>query len=212
MINTYLTSPEKRILDLLIAVLTLVITLPVFIASGLLLMIADGFPLIYKRYVLAQHPVDKAFGTLVSFDAYKFRTMVRDSDGYLLSNEPLSTELRDNGKAAVDPRITQFGRILRRWSLDELPQLANVLRGQMSMVGPRIMVESESHVYGDDLPTILKTKPGVTGWWQVNARGDGDPTSRHTYDMEYLQRASLRFDLLVIFRTVGVVLSGRGAR
>jgi len=150
--------------------------------------------------------------TLPTFKAYKLRTMKLTSTNASKLEDVYSTNLLANGKVDHDPRITPLGRILRRWSLDELPQLFNVLKGQMSLIGPRMMTAEEAGVYGDDLPAVLMARPGLTGWWQVNARGDGNPSNRRVYDTAYIQHASVAFDTRILFLTVWAVIGGRGAK
>ncbi len=208
----YLTSPLKRALDLLGALLCLVILMPFIAICCILLAFIEGFPLIYRRTVLSQcHPYRDA-AILPTFKAYKLRTMKLSAPDPSDTDNDYSSQLRTNGKVDHDPRITPLGRILRRWSIDELPQLFNVVTGQMSLIGPRMMTADESGVYGDDLPAVLMARPGLTGWWQVNARGDGNPGNRRIYDREYIQQASLGFDLRILLMTVGAVIGGRGAK
>jgi len=208
----YLTSPLKRALDLLGALLCLVILMPFIVICCILLAFIEGFPVIYRRTVLCQcHPYrDEAI--LPTFKAYKLRTMKLSAPDPSHTDDDYSSHLRTNGKVDHDPRITRLGRILRRWSIDELPQLFNVVTGQMSLIGPRMMTADESGVYGDDLPAVLMARPGLTGWWQVNARGDGNPGNRRIYDREYIQQASFEFDLRILIMTVGAVIGGRGAK
>jgi len=208
----YLTSPLKRALDLLGALLCLVILMPFIVICCILLAFIEGFPVIYRRTVLCQcHPYrDEAI--LPTFKAYKLRTMKLSAPDTSHTEDEYSSHLRTNGKVDHDPRITRLGRILRRWSIDELPQLFNVVTGQMSLIGPRMMTADESGVYGDDLPAVLMARPGLTGWWQVNARGDGNPGNRRIYDREYIQQASFEFDLRILIMTVGAVIGGRGAK
>jgi len=208
----YLTSPLKRALDLLGGLLCLIILMPLILICFVLLALIDGFPIIYKRTVLSQcHPY-RDTEILPTFKAYKLRTMILSAPDASQTEDEHSARLRSKGKVDRDPRITPLGRILRRWSIDELPQLFNVLTGQMSLIGPRMMTADESGVYGDDLTAVLMARPGLTGWWQVNARGDGNPDNRRIYDSEYIQQASLGFDLRILMMTVGAVIGGRGAK
>lgn len=208
----YLTSPLKRALDLLGALLGLVILIPLIIICYLLVAVIDGFPVIHRRTVLSRCQTCGDVPTLPTFNAYKLRTMRLISTTNSQHGDDYSTQLFQSGKVDRDPRITPLGRVLRRWSLDELPQLINVLSGQMSLIGPRMMTAEESGVYGDDLAAILMARPGLTGWWQVNARGDGNPGNRRLYDTQYIQDASLAFDARVLLMTVWAVIGGRGAK
>jgi lipopolysaccharide/colanic/teichoic acid biosynthesis glycosyltransferase len=114
-------------------------------------------------------------------------------------------------KLINDPRVTLIGRFLRHTSLDEFPQLINVLKGEMSLVGPRPVTEDEIKKYGDDFNRIFSVKPGMTGLWQVSGRSDTDYRDRVIYDTYYLQSWSLWLDIWVLYKTSGVVLKGKGA-
>jgi lipopolysaccharide/colanic/teichoic acid biosynthesis glycosyltransferase len=110
-----------------------------------------------------------------------------------------------------DPRITKIGKVLRKLSFDELPQLLNVLKGEMSLVGPRPIVQEEVARYGEDFNRIFSVKPGITGLWQVSGRSNADYSERIFFDTYYLQSWSIWLDLWILYRTVGVVLKGKGA-
>src|SRR4029077_739586 len=159
--NLHLQYLVKRCMDLLGAGILIVLLLPVFIVIGLLVVLDDGWPVIYRRRVL---------GTTGEFDAFKFRTMVRDADSILAANPALKAEFERNFKLKDDPRITGVGAFLRKLSLDELPQLFNVLRGQMSLVGARMITAAELHKYVPYEQLLLSVKPGLTGYWQVRGR------------------------------------------
>lgn len=150
-----------------------------------------------------------------TFDCLKFRTMVPNADQVLrdlLERDPVieAEWLRDH-KLRNDPRVTPIGRFLRRTSLDELPQLWNVLRGEMSLVGPRPIVKDEMLRYGRYLPTYLTAKPGITGLWQVKGRNDTDYRRRVVLDTYYVKNQNLRLDLYILLQTTRVVLGGSGA-
>ena len=208
----YLMSPLKRALDLLGGLFCLVLLMPLIIICYLLVAVIDGFPVIHRRTVLSRCQTCGDAPTLPTFKAYKLRTMKLSSITDSQHEDDYSAKLLQTGKVDRDPRITPLGRILRRWSLDELPQLFNVLSGQMSLIGPRMMTSEESCVYGDDLSAVLMARPGLTGWWQVNARGDGNPGNRRIYDTEYIRDASVAFDLRILLMTVWAVIGGRGAK
>ncbi len=149
------------------------------------------------------------------FSVYKFRSMVPDAEAVLqdlLASDPkLRLEWRRDHKLRNDPRITRIGRFLRRTSLDELPQLINVLRGEMSLVGPRPVTRSEISKYGRAVCFYLRTKPGITGLWQVSGRNDTDYVRRVAIDRYYAERATVFMDVGILLRTVLVVLGRRGA-
>lgn len=149
------------------------------------------------------------------FSCLKFRTMVPNADQVLrelLENSPeLRAEWVRDHKLRHDPRVTALGRFLRRTSLDELPQLLNVLRGEMSLVGPRPVVREELLRYGRNVTTYLAAKPGITGLWQVTGRNDTDYRRRVVLDSYYVRNQNLLLDLYILAKTTGVVLGGNGA-
>ena len=210
--SKYLTSPLKRVVDLLGGLLCVLVLMPLITICCVLVAVIDGFPIIYKRVVLSRCLTCGDAPNLPTFNAYKLRTMKLSSTIDTSLEDEYSALLLQTGKVEGDPRITPLGRILRRWSLDELPQLFNVLTGQMSLIGPRMMTAEESCIYGDDLAAVLEARPGLTGWWQVNARGDGHPENRRIFDMEYIREASFVFDLRILLMTVWAVIGGRGAK
>ncbi|MDE2339083.1 MAG: sugar transferase [Gammaproteobacteria bacterium] len=149
------------------------------------------------------------------FECLKFRTMVVNAEQQLqqlLERDPLARlEWAHNQKLRTDPRVTRLGRFLRRSSLDELPQLWNVLRGQMSLVGPRPIVAEEMHRYGRHLRSYLTVRPGVTGLWQVAGRNDTGYRRRVIMDVCYVRKMCIGLDLKILLQTVKVVIAGRGA-
>jgi lipopolysaccharide/colanic/teichoic acid biosynthesis glycosyltransferase len=149
------------------------------------------------------------------FSCLKFRTMVPNADQVLrdlLENDPdLRAEWIRDHKLRNDPRVTRLGRFLRRTSLDELPQLLNVLRGEMSLVGPRPVVREELLRYGRNVGIYLAAKPGITGLWQVTGRNDTDYRRRVVLDTYYVRNQNLLLDLYILVKTTGVVLGGSGA-
>jgi undecaprenyl-phosphate galactose phosphotransferase len=149
------------------------------------------------------------------FNCYKFRTMVVDAEKQLeqlLQRQPeLRKQWQAEHKLRSDPRVSPLGRFLRRTSLDELPQLINVIRGEMSLVGPRPVVRSELPRYGDQVGYYLMVRPGMTGLWQVSGRNDVDYDTRVYLDSWYVKNWSLWHDLVILFKTVSVVLKREGA-
>ena len=148
-----------------------------------------------------------------TFRLWKFRSMrVRCSEKTASDDESVDSQWRlSKGKCTVDPRITPFGRFLRKWSLDELPQLINVLRGEMSLVGPRPIIQAETGFYRDLLPFYLAAKPGLSGLWQVSGRSRLDYEKRIKLDAFYVHTWSLATDFYLLGRTVSAVLSQAGA-
>jgi len=145
------------------------------------------------------------------FDAYKFRTMIPDAGAYLDTHHKLQEEWEQTGKIQDDPRITRVGRLLRRYSLDELPQLFNVLRGQMSLVGPRMITPAELKHFHRWRHNLLTVKPGMTGLWQISGRSDIAYEERVRMDMQYIRNYTVWQDLKLLFGTVRAVFKGRGA-
>ncbi|APG48207.1 Sugar transferase involved in lipopolysaccharide synthesis [Phaeobacter porticola] len=194
----------KRLLDIVLVLLTLPISLPLILMAALALMYEGGNPF-YTQDRLGQR------GRL--FSILKLRTMVCNADQLLeshLARDPaLRREWDETQKLKNDPRITPVGRFLRTTSLDELPQLWNVLMGQMSLVGPRPMMPDQLPLYGD-ATAYFDLKPGITGLWQVSLRNESSFAMRCRADASYQRDLSLRADLGLLWRTVGVVLRGTG--
>jgi lipopolysaccharide/colanic/teichoic acid biosynthesis glycosyltransferase len=143
------------------------------------------------------------------FDAFKFRTMIADRR---IKQVPVAfADRRSAAKPTYDPRVTRIGRLLRRTSLDELPQLFNVVRGEMSLVGPRMISPEEASLYGKWQFNLLTVKPGITGPWQTRGRGTLSYEERVRLSMDYIRNYSIWVDLEILLRTVPSVISGRGA-
>lgn len=196
----------KRVFDLAAAASLGVIFLPLILVVAVLLH-RDGGHIIFRHRRIGRG--GKAF------DCLKFRSMVPDADRVLrdlLTQHPelMAEWLRDH-KLRHDPRVTAVGRFLRRTSLDELPQLWNVIRGEMSMVGPRPVIREELLRYGRCAGIYLSARPGVTGLWQVNGRNNTDYRRRVVLDVYYVRRQNLFLDLYILLRTSYVVLGGSGA-
>jgi lipopolysaccharide/colanic/teichoic acid biosynthesis glycosyltransferase len=192
----------KRALDIIGSGLLILMLAPLFLTVGLLVFMKDGSPIIYRRRVV---------GPRGSFDAYKFRTMVRDADMKLALNPELMRAYTEQFKLKSDPRITPVGRWLRKYSLDELPQLFNVLKGQMSLVGPRMITAPELEKYEAYKTLLLTVKPGLTGYWQIEGRQDVSYSERVRMDVHYITNWSLTLDILILLKTPGKVIFGRGA-
>ncbi len=160
-------------------------------------------PIIYRRRVVGLYGQE--------FDAYKFRTMIPNAEAYLEAHPELKEEWERTGKIQDDPRITRVGRFLRHYSLDELPQLLNVLRGEMSLVGPRMITPAELKHFGQWRHNLLTVKPGLTGLWQVNGRADISYEERVRLDMHYIRNYTVWLDLKLLLSTAQAVLQGRGA-
>lgn len=195
-------------IDQLAALLLLLLLSPVMAVVALLIWRADGAPILFGHYRVGQH------GRL--FRCLKFRSMYRNSEQMLkdlLAQDPAArAEWERDHKLQNDPRITPIGHFLRRTSLDELPQLFNVLRGEMSLVGPRPITVAELPRYGRVRWHYLSVRPGMTGLWQVSGRNDVSYDERVELDRRYVESDSLRMRLSILWRTVDVVLHGSGAR
>lgn len=196
----------KRLLDILGAIVLGLVFAPLMLAI-VVLMHREGGSVIFKH-----RRVGRGGKT---FECLKFRTMVPNADHVLrslLERDPeLKAEWLRDHKLRNDPRITHLGRFLRRTSLDELPQLWNVFRGEMSLVGPRPVVREELLRYGRNVRTYLAAKPGITGLWQVTGRNDTDYRRRVVLDTYYVRNQNLLLDLYILVKTTGVVLGGSGA-
>ncbi|MDR1862608.1 MAG: undecaprenyl-phosphate galactose phosphotransferase WbaP [Treponema sp.] len=197
----------KRFMDLLIVGLGGLLILPFLLVIALFVKLSSSGPVLYGHSRLGLNGK--------SFKALKFRSMVADADKKLESllalNPELKAEWEASQKLKEDPRVTAIGRLLRRTSFDEFPQLFNILRGEMSLVGPRPVTEAEIERYGENYRHIFSVKPGLTGLWQVSGRSDTDYTERVSYDSYYLQSWSVWLDLWILYRTPGAILKGRGA-
>lgn len=194
----------KTSLDYMIVLAGSLIVLPLIGLLGLLIKLDSPGPIFYRRRVLGVGGKE--------FDAFKFRTMVINGDEILAQHPELQAELKAKHKLKVDPRITRIGRWLRRTSLDELPQLLNILLGQMSLVGPRMITAAEGEQYGHMKQNLLTVKPGLTGLWQVSGRADLSYAERVQLDMHYIRNYSLWLDLQILFfQTLPAVFRGRGA-
>jgi exopolysaccharide biosynthesis polyprenyl glycosylphosphotransferase len=199
------TRISKRTFDLLGASLLLVLTSPLFIGTAIAIRLHDGGPVLFRQQRVGRN------GDL--FDCYKFRSMVVDADA--LVDTVTAQNMHEEGhvlfKAAHDPRITRPGRIIRRFSLDELPQFLNVLRGEMSLVGPRPPLPGEVERYTDDVRRRLAVRPGMTGLWQVSGRSDLSWEDSVRLDLYYVENWSIVQDLAILARTMFAVVSSRGA-
>lgn len=196
----------KRAMDIAGACVLLVLLAPLMLVLATLVR-RDGGSAVYRHRRIG------ADGS--AFDCLKFRSMCADADQRLrrvLEENPAARlEWERTFKLRDDPRITSIGRFLRRTSLDELPQLFNVLRGEMSLVGPRPIVREEVPRYGGAFVYYQRCRPGITGPWQVSGRSDTSYTTRVALDAHYARQWSLGRDVAILFRTVGVVLRGSGA-
>ena len=198
----------KRSLDIGVAVTALFLLLPLLLLIALIVWAGDRQAPIYRHMRIGRD--GRRFGCL------KFRSMVVDGDAvlaaHLAANPHARAEWAESHKLSHDPRITPIGQVLRKTSLDELPQLWNVLRGEMSLVGPRPIVAAEVARYGRAFATCFAVPPGVTGLWQVSGRSDTTYAERVALDLDYATRWSLRRDLAIMLRTIPAVLAQHGSK
>lgn len=192
----------KGALDFVVAALLVLFLAPLLLLIACIIRFQDGGRVIYRRRVV---------GPKGEFDAYKFRTMRMGADEVLAADPHLKAIFERNFKLADDPRITSVGLLLRKYSLDELPQLLNVLKGEMSLVGPRMITVAELKKYGEYGDIFLKIKPGLTGYWQVNGRQRVSYDERVQMDVSYVEKWSLLLDFRILCKTPLKVMSGDGA-
>jgi Undecaprenyl-phosphate galactose phosphotransferase WbaP len=197
----------KRLLDLLLTVVGGLLISPLLIAMVVSIKLDSSGPAFYAQRRLGAEGKH--------FRCWKFRTMHTNAeqllDEYLHGDSNLRAEWEQNFKLRHDPRVTRVGRFLRKTSLDELPQLWNVLRGEMSLVGPRPIVDAEIPKYGTVYEMYQRIKPGISGLWQVSGRSDTNYTERVKLDAYYVQNWSVWFDIVILARTVRSVILGQGA-
>jgi len=209
--TSILFETTKRILDIVISVCALVLFLPFALLVSIFIILEDGLPVIYIQ--------DRVGRNRELFKLYKFRSMVKNADEILFSDSKLYEAMRSGShKLENDHRITKAGRFIRKYSIDEFPQFLNVLRGEMSVVGPRAYrpdelekYESENPHIRDSLDKIQTVKPGITGLWQVSGRSSVPFHDMVLLDLYYINRWSLSLDIEIVLKTIPVVLSGKGA-
>lgn len=206
-LNTVFAGLAKRVLDLVIAFIAIIALVPVVFTIIATLLILQGRPIF-----VAHRRVGKQ-GKM--FPCLKFRTMVNSNEAvlskYLSANPAERVEWEATRKLKNDPRITPFGAVMRKSSLDEVPQLINVVFGQMSLVGPRPIVPAEAEHYGHHFADYKKVRPGLTGLWQISGRSDTSYNERVKLDVTYVTNHSLKGDLIIMAKTLPVVLGARGS-
>lgn len=197
----------KRSFDIILVLLALIVFSPLFIMLMALVKFSDGGRVFYGHARIGHN------GRI--FRCLKFRTMVENGDEvlsqHLRSSPEALEEWRSTRKLLNDPRVTVVGRVMRKLSLDELPQLFNILRGDMSIVGPRPVVEDELELYGTAASHYLRSRPGLTGLWQISGRNDVSYATRVAFDTQYVTGWSLIQDVAIIARTVPAVCLSRGS-
>lgn len=202
-----LSQVGYRVFDVVFAILTLILLFPLLLVLLISIKLSSEGPIFYKQKRIGQ------YGRY--FYLFKFRTMMCDADEYLFDlldkNEELRFEYAKSHKLKADPRVTRIGRFLRRTSLDELPQLINVLRGEMSVVGPRPIVDMEVPKYGNYSVELFSVRPGITGLWQVSGRSDTTYEERVFFDTTYIRNKSFGLNLHIILLTIPAIIRQKGA-
>ncbi len=197
----------KRLFDIVFSLVVLIVALPLFAVIAILIKTTSEGPVFYKQKRLAH-------GKEI-MHIYKFRSMISNAEEVLqdlLKSDPkLKEEYEKDYKLKNDPRITKVGKFLRKTSLDELPQVFNILKGDMSWVGPRAIVPDEIDKYGEYSSMILRVPPGLTGYWQTNGRNDLDYEERIKLDIYYINNWSFLLDIIIILRTIPCMFSRKGA-
>lgn len=195
----------KRIIDIIISGIGLIICLPIFIIIAIIIKIDSKGPVFFKHKRIGKHGK--------KLEIYKFRTMIENAEEAMkYFTEEQKKEFKENFKLENDPRVTRVGKILRKTSLDELPQIINILKGEMSIIGPRPIVKNELEKYGKNQERFLSVAPGLTGYWAANGRSDVSYEERMALELYYVDNRSLLLDLKIFLKTIGSVLRGRGAK
>lgn len=206
-IDIILYSVLKRIFDIFVGLLGIILLIPITIIVKIINILNKDFaPVFYSHVRIGKNGKE--------FRLYKFRSMIPNADEVLkelMKDKKLAAEYKKNKKLKNDPRITKVGNILRKTSLDELPQFINILKGDMSLVGNRPYLPREKEDMGKYYDDIIKTKPGLTGYWQVSGRSDVSFKKRLELEQYYSNHYSMKMDIIIIIKTVKVVLHMKGA-
>jgi exopolysaccharide production protein ExoY len=198
---------SKRLLDIVVASAALVFLLPMLSVLVIVLLVMQGRPIFIRHNRIGRGGA--------SFPCFKFRSMVTGADvvlrEYLSKNSAAAAEWLETHKLKDDPRITPLGRFLRKSSVDELPQLLNVIRGEMSLVGPRPIVRDEMVRYGAHIEDYVQVRPGLTGLWQVSGRSDVSYQHRVHLDVRYVREQSFWRDIVIMVKTIPALLKSSGS-
>ena len=192
----------KNLLDFLFSIFFLIASLPFFLLISLLIKLSSRGPIFFLQERIGKNNIP--------FKCIKFRTMHPEAkdilENLLMKDEKLKMEFEQTHKIKNDPRITTIGKLLRKTSLDELPQFINVLKNEMSIVGPRPIVNKEKNKYGKNFKKVLSVKPGITGLWQVSGRNNLTYKTRIKLDLNYVENYNFLMDIRILIRTIGVIL------
>ncbi len=184
----------KQTLDSIFGTVAFIICIPVYMIIGIVIKATVGGHVFYKQQRIGKDGK--------KFYLYKFRTMVDGADKIEDLPIELQNEYKENYKIKNDPRITKIGRVLRNWNLDELPQLLNIVKGNMSFIGPRPVIQEEVEKYGNLKSKFLSVKPGLSGYWQINTKKCKDYNERINMELYYIENCSLKFDINIFLETV----------
>lgn len=205
--SSLLFAYTKRTIDIIGSLILLILTCPLYLIIGFFYLFGENKgPLLFKQLRVGKNGK--------KFYIYKFRSMVVNAEERLKADKQLYQKyLKNNYKLEPheDPRITKLGRFLRKTSLDEIPQFINVLKGEMSLVGPRPVVEEELMEYGDKASYFLSVKPGITGYWQISGRSNVGYPERTNIELYYVYNQSIYLDIKIIIKTIFIVLLRKGA-
>ena len=192
----------KNLLDFLFSIFFLIASLPFFPLISLLIKLSSRGPIFFLQERIGKNNIP--------FKCIKFRTMHPEAkdilENLLMKDEKLKMEFEQTHKIKNDPRITTIGKLLRKTSLDELPQFINVLKNEMSIIGPRPIVNKEKKKYGKNLKKVLSVRPGITGLWQVSGRNNLTYKKRVKLDLIYIENYNFLMDIRILIRTIGVIL------
>lgn len=194
----------KRISDAILATIGLILLSPIFIIIGLAIKIESKGPVFFKHTRIGKN------GKIIKI--YKFRSMVENAEDLIKKFTPEQMkEYKENYKLTNDPRITKIGNLLRKTSLDELPQLINIIKGELSIIGPRPVVSEELEKYGVNAEKFLSVTPGLTGYWAANGRSCTNYEDRMKMELFYVDNISLKLDIKIFFKTILSVIKREGA-
>lgn len=204
--NNYLYLAIKRLFDIIVSSILLIILAPLFLVVAILIKMEDGREVFKVMKRIGKDGKE--------FNFYKFQSMVKEAEAMLpelLKDPVIAAEYKKNKKLENDPRITKFGEFLRRTSIDELPQLINVLKGDMSLIGNRPYLPREKEDMGLYYNDIVKSKPGITGYWQTSGRNNLTFNERLKLERYYSNNYDIKMDIKIFFKTFSTVLSKKGA-
>lgn len=197
-------NATKRILDFMLSLVGLIVLSPIFLIIGILIKIDSKGPVFFKHKRIGKKGKE--------IFIYKFRTMSENAEDMIANfSEEQMKEYKENYKLKDDPRITKIGKFLRKTSLDELPQILNILKGELSIIGPRPIIDEELEKYGLNKDKFLSITPGLTGYWQANGRSATTYEERMKMELYYIDNKSLKMDMKIFFKTFISVLKKEGA-